>query len=221
MLESGKSFDYPQSFLPQESFALQLDAADPLANYHEGFFIPERGLGGQTLYLCSHSLGRQPKSVVPLVQAELDNWARLGVKGHFQGTTPWYTYQNLLSQPAAQLVGAHPSEVIHMNGLTVNLHLMMETFYRPSGARFRILMDEPTFPSDLYAVQSQLRRHGYEPDNALLTLAPRKGEHTLRTEDIERFLTDRGREIALVLWSGVNFLTGQCFDMERLTDAAR
>ena len=204
-----------------ESFAQQLDAADSLAEYRAGFFIPTRPNGLPAIYFCTHSLGLQPRTVPALIQAELKTWAELGVEGHFQGSNPWYTYQNDLSESAARLVGAQPDEVIHMNGLTINLHLMMETFYRPGAGRFRVLTDEPAFPSDLYALQSQVRRHGYSPDDALLTLKPRPGEHTLRNEDIEAFLVERGKEIALVLWSGVNFLTGQRFDMRRLTEAAR
>src|SRR5207237_10008437 len=116
-----------------------------------------------SIYLCSHSLGLQPRSVRGLVALELDNWARLGVEGHFEGATPWYTYQDLLRPAGARLVGALAGEIIFMNGLTINLHLMLETFFRPSRERFRILMDEPSFPSDLYAVQSQLQRHGLDP----------------------------------------------------------
>src|SRR5207237_914777 len=136
------------------------------------FFIPEKPQGRQAIYLCSHSLGLQPRSVTRLMDEELKRWALLGVEAHFQGSTPWYTYQSDLCESAARLVGGLRGEVIHMNGLTINLHLMMETFYRPSAERFRVLTDEPAFPSDLYALQSQVRRHGYSPDDALLTLKP-------------------------------------------------
>ncbi|HEV3080016.1 MAG TPA: kynureninase [Gemmataceae bacterium] len=212
---------YPQTFQREESFALRLDTADPLAEHRNSFFLPELSAGQEAIYFCSHSLGLQPRTVTRLMEQELKNWALLGVEGHFKGATPWYTYQDLLSEPAARLVGAEPGEVIHMNGLTINLHLMMETFYRPSGNRFRILMDEPTFPSDLYALQSQLQRHGIDPADGLLTLGPRSGEHTLRHEDVEMLLEKCGQEIALVLWSGVSFLTGQRFDMQRITTAAK
>src|SRR5438874_4977135 len=151
---------YLHAFRPEESFAQQLDAADPLAEYRAKFFIPTRPEGLPTIYFCSHSLGLQPRTVPALMQTELQTWAALGVEGHFQGSTPWYTYQNGLCESAARLVGAQPGEVIHMNGLTINLHLMVETFDRPSGGRFRVFMDEPAFPSDVYAVQSQVRRHG-------------------------------------------------------------
>jgi len=212
---------YPHTFQREESFARRLDAADPLAEHRYSFFLPELSASQETIYFCSHSLGLQPRTVTRLIEQELKNWALLGVEGHFQGATPWYTYQDLLSEPAARLVGAAPGEVIHMNGLTINLHLMMETFYRPSGNRYRILMDEPPFPSDLYAVQAQLQRCGIDPDDGLLTLGPRSGEHTLRHEDVEILLERRGQEIALVLWSGVHFLTGQRFDIERITTAAK
>src|SRR5260370_40788951 len=131
---------YPQTFQREESFALQLDAADPLAEHRDSFFLPELSAGQETIYFCSHSLGLQPRTVTRLMEQELRNWALLGVEAHFKGATPWYTYQDLLSEPAARLVGAEPGEVIHMNGLTINLHLMMDTFYRPSGSLFRILM---------------------------------------------------------------------------------
>ena len=212
---------YPTTFQPEESFARQLDVADPLQSFRERFCIPEIAPGSPAIYLCSHSLGLQPRSVRGLLALELDSWARRGVEGHFEGATPWYTYQDLLRPAGARLVGALADEVIFMNGLTINLHLMLETFFRPSRERFRILMDEPSFPSDLYAVQSQLQRHGLDPAAALLTVRPRQGEHTVRMEDLEAVLARRGPEIALVLRSGVNFLSGQCFDMERVTSLAR
>src|SRR5205807_3911027 len=215
-MASTTNFAYPNTFLPDESFARELDAADPLAEFRDSFSIPEGPDASPAIYLCSHSLGLQPRQVSTLMAAELKNWARLGVEGHFQRSTPWYTYQDLFCESAARLVGARPGEVVHMNGLTINLHLMMETFYRPAAGRYRILMDEPSFPSDLYAVQSQLKRHGYAPADGLITLKPRKGEQTLRHDDIEVFLMERGEEIALVLWSGVNFMTGQRFDMQRI-----
>src|SRR5262249_58451168 len=132
--------------------ARQLDDADPLRRFCDLFHLPKNKDGCPAIYLCSHSLGLQPKSVQALMDAELENWAGLGVEGHFEGATPWYTYQDLLRPAAARLVGGHADEVIFMNGLTVNLHLMLETFFRPTRQRFRILMDGPIFPSDLYAV---------------------------------------------------------------------
>jgi kynureninase len=212
---------YPSRFQPDEAFARGLDEADPLGRCRELFHLPCRPDGSPLVYFCSHSLGLQPRAVRGLMEQELDNWARLGVEGHFHGETPWYTYQELFRGPAARLVGARPDEVVLMNGLTVNLHLLMTTFYRPSPGRNKILVDEPTFPSDLYAVKSQLRQHGLDPADALLTLRPRPGEHAIRTEDIEEVLAGRGKEVALVLLSGVNFFTGQWFDLKRVAAAGK
>jgi kynureninase len=153
------------------------------------------------------------------VEEELDSWARRGVEGHFQGQNPWYSYHELF-RDSAHLVGGQPGEVVLMNSLTVNLHLMMATFYRPTRGRGKILIDEPTFPSDLYAVQSQIRHHGLDPTTELLAVRPRAGEWTIRESDLETLLAEQGRAIALVLLNGVNFATGQVLDMERVTRAA-
>jgi kynureninase len=215
------SFAYPSAFRSDEEFARELDAGDPLRGYRDRFSIPAHDDGRPSLYFASHSLGLQPKSARRMMEEELDKWARRGVEGHFHGESAWYTYQELVRAPAARLVGARPDEVIAMNGLTVNLHLMMTTFYRPSAGRYKILMDAPSFPSDLYAVKSQLRLHGHDPAAALIQVAPRSGEHTLRSEDIEAALDRHGPEIALVLFNLVNFLTGQCLDAQRLAARAR
>src|SRR5262249_16455217 len=187
----------------------------------EQFLIPRRPDGRPVVYFCGHSLGLQPRGVRALVEQELDDWARLGALAHFHGRTPWYSYHENFRATGARLVGARPGEVVVMNGLTVNLHLLMMTFYRPAGRRRLVLMDEPAFPSDLYAAKSQLRHHGLDPAECLLPARPRAGEYTLRAEDIEALLERRGPEIALVLFSGVNFFTGQCFDLPRLVAAAR
>jgi kynureninase len=208
-------------FDPNESFAHRLDADDPLRSFREQFLLPCRPDGTPFVYLCGHSLGLQPRGARALVEQELDDWARLGVEGHFHGRTPWYSYHETLRDGGARLVGALPHEVVFMNSLTVNLHLMMATFYLPSGRRRCILIDEPAFPSDLYAVQSQNRHHGVPPsDEPLLTVRPREGEHTIRMADVEEILERRGAEIALLVWNGVNFLTGQFFDLARLTAVA-
>jgi len=212
---------YPKTFATTESFAQGLDANDPLRHYRDQFHLPRGADGKPLIYFCSHSLGLQPRTVQSLMAQELQNWAELGVEGHFEGKTPWYTYQELLRDSAARLVGAKADEVVFMNGLTVNLHLLMTTFYRPDSRRYKILMDEPTFPSDLYAAKSQLSRKGLDPAEALLTIKPRPGRHTISVEEIEDFLEARGRETALVLLSGINFLTGQWFDMPRITAAAK
>ena len=207
-------------FRPDEACARQLDAADVLAGLRDHFLIPTLPDGSPVIYFCGHSLGLQPKALRAVLEQELEDWARLGVEAHFRGRTPWYSYHELFRESAANLVGALPGEVVMMNSLTVNLHLMLTSFYRPDQQRRKILIDEPAFPSDLYAVQSQIRCHGLDPADALLTVKPRPGEHVLRMEDVESELHRHGREIALVLLNGVNFFTGQWLDMERLTRAA-
>ncbi len=221
------------TFQPEESFARSLDAADPLRHLRAQFHIPrtvgatsraapEVRLGSPDLpdpdgqpvvYFCGHSLGLQPRTARALVEQELEAWARLGVDAHFHSRNPWYSYHENLRDAGARLVGARPGEVVFMNSLTVNLHLLMMTFYRPTASRYRILIDAPAFPSDLYALQSQLRHHGFKPSEGLLSIEG-------GSEDIEAVLAERGSEIAVVLLSGVNFLTGQYFDLPRLADAA-
>jgi kynureninase len=212
---------YPDQFEPSAEFAHHLDTVDPLADYRELFHLPLRPDGTPYVYLCSHSLGLQPRSTRALMQTELDNWALLGVEGHFHGSTPWYTYQELLRAPAARLVGAQPREVIHMNGLTVNLHLLLTSFFRPEGRRRKILIDEPAFPSDLYALQSQLQWHGLDPAECLIQVRPRAGESCLRAEDLEAALSVYGPELAVVWLNAVNFLTGQWLDVPPLVKAAQ
>jgi kynureninase len=208
-------------FEPDEGYAERLDAEDPLHSVRDRFLIPRRADGAPQVYLCGHSLGLQPAGVRSLVEQELDDWARLGVEGHFHGQTPWYSYHETLRAAGARLVGALPLEVVFMNSLTVNLHLMLATFYRPQGKRRCLLMDEPAFPSDHYALQSQIRHHGLDPNECLLRLGPRPGEHLVREEDVEELFERRGHEICVVIWNGVNFLTGQYFDLSRLTRAAQ
>jgi kynureninase len=218
---SSSHYHIRGGFEPTQSYAVRLDERDPLREFRERFCLPEAPDGQPAIYFCSHSLGLQPKAVKPLMEKELENWARLGARGHFEGEIPWYTYQEPLRESAAQLVGAKPNEVILMNGLTVNLHLMMTTFYRPNAPRYKILMDAPMFPSDLYAVKSQIALAGYNPADALITVNPRPGENSLRDSDIEATLMERGPEIALVLFNGVNFLTGQVFDLYSIVRCAK
>ena len=212
---------YPSSFRSGEAFAQELDISDPLRDYATKFRFPCRPDGRPLIYLCSHSLGLQPRSVGELMKQELDNWASLAVEGHFKGKTPWYTYPDHIRPAMARLVGAKTDEVTVMNGLTINLHLMTASFYHPTKERYKILIDDPTFPSDMYALQSQLRLHGYDPDSGLIRMQPRAGEHTIRISDIEGLLAERGQEIAFVVWNGVNFLTGQAFDLPRIVAAVR
>jgi kynureninase len=204
---------------PDESFALWMDADDPLASFREQFHIPRRPDGNRVIYFCGNSLGLQPKAARALIEHELDDWARFGVEGHFKEQAPWYSYHELFRDAGARLMGARPGEVVMMNSLTVNLHLMMVTFYRPTRDRYKILIDEPTFPSDLYAVQSQLRHHGYDPADALLSVRPR--ENTVHVEDVEAVLKLDGSRIALVFWNAVNFLSGQSFDIGRIAAAGK
>ncbi len=210
----------PDAFQPDEAFARSLDIADPLSSFAERFHLPCRPDGRPLLYLCGHSLGLQPREARALVEEALSAWADLGVEGHFRGAAPWYAYHEQLRAPGARLVGAEPHEVVFMNGLTVNLHLLLATFYRPTPERFAILLDEPAFPSDLYAVRSQLRHRGVEVRDGLLTVGPRPGEHLLRAEDVEEALDRHGERIAVVWLNAVNFLTGQFLDVPRLTAAA-
>jgi kynureninase len=200
-------------------YAIELDRNDPLAGFRDQYHIPSTAGGEPMIYLTGNSLGLQPRRARAAVDQELRDWAELGVEGHFQAKHPWYGYHEMFREPAARLVGGLPGEAVVMNTLTTNLHLMMVSFYRPTPERYKILVEPGAFPSDQYAVWSQARFHGYDPNDAIVTLRPREGEDTIRTDDIERFLTTRGDEIALVMLGGVNFYTGQAFDMERITAA--
>ncbi|MGI8955776.1 MAG: kynureninase [Chthoniobacterales bacterium] len=209
------------TYSADQEFALEQDRADGLRGMRERFHIPTRTDGEPLIYFVGNSLGLMPKATRAAVEQELDDWARLGVDGHFDAATPWYTYHKTLREPSARLVGGRPNEVVCMNSLTVNLHLLMATFYRPTKARRKILMESPAFPSDTYAIKSQIAHHGFEPNDSLLLAQPREGEETLRQEDIEALIEKHGDEIALVLFAGVNFFTGQLFDIAKITAAAQ
>ena len=200
-------------------FAVQMDAADPLARFRERFFLPKTNTGEDSIYLCGHSLGLQPRSAKEYLDQELKDWAELGVEGHFHAKNPWMPYHRLLRDQTAAIVGAEPAEVVVMNSLTVNLHLMMASFYRPTPQRFKILIERGAFPSDQYAVKSQIRYHGFDPDTGLLELTPPEGESNLRDEDIAELIEREGKSIALILLGGVNYATGQIFDMPGITRA--
>ena len=202
------------AFTAEEAFALDQDAADPLAGFRERFHVPEG-----RIYFCGNSLGLQPRGVRGLLEQELDDWAGLAVDAHFRGRTPWYGYHEVFRESGARLVGARPGEVVMMNSLTVNLHLLMVSFFRPEGDRRKLLMDWPAFPSDIYAIKTHLRTRGLDPEDALLTIRPREGEHTLRTDDFERLFDEHGDSIAMALLGGVNFFTGQVLDMAAITAA--
>ena len=205
-------------FQSGEDFAVALDARDPLAQFRDRFYFPKTK-SGDCIYLCGHSLGLQPKSARSYLEQELRDWAQLGVEGHFHAKNPWVPYHRLLTDQTAALVGALPSEVVVMNSLTVNLHLMMASFYRPTKQRHKILVERGAFPSDQYAVKSQINFHGFAPTSSLVELAPREGELCLRDEDVESLIDREGDSIALIMLSGVNYVTGQVFDMAGITRA--
>ena len=209
----------PPRFQNGEDFALAMDARDPLAHFRERFFRPRMKTGGDCLYICGHSLGLQPKTTSSYLDQELKEWADLGVEGHFHAKNPWMPYHRLLAQQTATLVGAQASEVVVMNSLTVNLHLMMTSFYRPTKQRNKILIERGAFPSDQYAVNSQIRFHGFDPATSLIELTPRAGESSIRDEDIEELIEREGESIALIMLGGVNYVTGQTFDMAGITRA--
>ena len=203
---------------PTEAYAREADAADPLRDFRREFLFPQHE-GRDVLYFTGNSLGLQPKGAALILQEELEDWAQYGVEGHFQARRPWYSYHEIFSESLARIVGAKPKEVVAMNGLTTNLHLLLVSFYRPEGRRRKILCEERPFPSDTYAMASQIAFHGGDPDQDLVEMRPRTGEHTLRTEDIEARIAELGDELALVLFGGVNFYTGQAFDLEAITKA--
>ena len=209
------------TFSAGEDFAQQLDTEDPLTSFRDRFHLPLGNNGEPLIYFAGNSLGLMPKSAREIVEQELDDWADLGVDAHLKAKTPWYSYHETLREPAARLVGAQPIEVICMNSLTVNLHLMMATFYRPKKSRFKILMEDPAFPSDTYAIKTQIIHHGLDPKDALILARPRSGEFTVRTEEILDLVEKHADELAVVLIGGVNFFTGQLFDIPTITAAAR
>lgn len=197
-------------------FAIQQDQNDPLKQYRERFLFPTF-TKKPVVYFTGNSLGLQPKSTRDYINQELDDWAKWGVEGHFYAKNPWMPYHEILTDQAAKLVGALPKEVVITHSLTTNLHLLMVSFYRPEGKRYKILCEAKAFPSDQYALQSQVKFHGYEPNDALLQIAPREGEHTVRMEDVERLIADNRDEIALIMIGGVNYYTGQLWDMKSIT----
>jgi kynureninase len=204
-----------------EPEARQRDATDP--GHRELFHIPPAPGGGypEAAYLAGNSLGLQPRATRDELLAELDAWAEQAVAAHLAGDRPWLPYHESLTEPAARVVGALPAETVMMNSLTVNLHLLMVSFYRPHGSRTRIVIEDHAFPSDSYAVRSQARFHGLDPGQTVVRLAPRPGEHVLRTEDVVGYLEREGAAVALVLFGGVNYLTGELFDFPAVTAAAR
>ena len=209
------------TFSSDEQFAKQLDAEDPLGHLREKFHLPLGNDGKPVIYFAGNSLGLMPKAARQIVDQELDNWEKLGVDAHHATGTPWYSYHEQLREPMARLVGAKPIEVVCMNSLTVKLHLMMATFYRPTKSRCKILMDDPAFPSDTYAIKTQIIHHGLDPRDSLVLARSRKSEIAVRTDDIVDLIEKHKDQLAVVMIGGVNFFTGQLFDIKTITAAAQ
>lgn len=201
-------------------FARKLDREDPLKSFRKRFHIPKVN-GKDAIYLCGNSLGLQPKTVEKHLQVELEDWRKLGVEGHLHGRNPWLYYHHFFSKSISKLVGAKEKEVVVMNQLTVNLNLLLISFYRPKGKKVKVLMQANEFPSDYYAVEQQMRLHGINPKGNILEVKPRAGEVTLRTEDIIAEIEKNKNELALVLFSAVNYYTGQLFDIKRMAEACQ
>jgi len=204
------------AFEPHLEFALNLDLNDPLAKYRTAFHIPKDEQGNDWLYFTGNSLGLQPKSTKSAIEQELNDWANLGVEGHFEAKNPWMPYHEFLTESMAKIMGAKPIEIVVMNTLTTNLHLLMVSFYNPTKKRHKILIESDAFPSDRYAVQTQLEFHGYDTNECLIEWTPRTDEKLLRTEDLEQILETQGEEIALLLIGGVNYYTGQYLDLKKI-----
>ena len=198
-------------------FALSLDAKDELRKYRDKFHIPLQKNGEEHIYMCGNSLGLQPKRTKEFLNQELEDWATFGVEGHFHAKNPWMPYHEFLNESYAKIVGSKPTEVVAMNTLTVNLHLMMVSFYQPTEKRHKIIIEGDAFPSDIYAVESQIKHHGFSPKTTLIKLRPRDGESAIRTEDIQTIIEREGDEISLIMLGGVNYYTGQVFDFENIT----
>ncbi len=207
------------SFNNTLEFAQSQDKADRLSAFRNKFLFPELN-GTEAVYFCGNSLGLQPKGASAAIQQELNDWAKFAVEGHFHSKNPWFSYEKMFNAPLAKLVGAKPSEVCALGSLTNNLHLLMVSFYRPTAKRFKILCEEKPFASDQYALESQVKFHGFNPSEAIIELKPRAGEFTLRTEDILAKIEELNDELSLVMIGGVNYYTGQAFDMKRITEAA-
>ena len=197
-------------------FAIKMDQNDELKSYRDSFHFPVDSNGNKILYFTGNSLGLQPKTTKEAVEQELDDWANFAVEGHFKAKNPWMPYHELLTNDMAEIVGAKPEEVVIMNSLTVNLHFLMISFYNPTKKRFKILIENDAFPSDRFAVKSQLKLHGFDPKNDLIEWSPRTNENLLRIEDLQEIIKKNGDEIALILVGGVNYYTGQLLDLKKI-----
>ena len=207
-----------KNYKPGIDYAKEQDQKDPLAQYREKFHIPKNEEGQDWLYFTGNSLGLQPKQTKNYIQQELDDWANLGVEGHFEAKNPWMPYHEFLTETMAEIVGAKPIEVVVMNTLTTNLHLLMVSFYQPTKTKYKILIESDAFPSDRYAVETQLKFHGFDPSESLIEWTPRDGETLLNTDDLASILEKQGDEIALLLIGGVNYYTGQYLDLKKIAE---
>ena len=201
-------------------FALELDKNDPLLSYQEKFHFPLQENGEKHIYLCGNSLGLQSKNTESFVIQELDDWKKLGVEGHFHARKPWLPYHEFLSESYSKIIGSKESEVVAMNTLSVNLHLMLVSFYRPDTLRNKIIIEGDAFPSDIYAVESHIRHHGLDPSESLIKLKPRGGEVTIRLEDVKSVIQQNADSVSLIMLGGVNYYTGQVFEMKEITEEA-
>ena len=217
---ANKIFNDKVNFENSIEFAKGLDVNDPLKNFRERFMIPSIN-GKEQIYFLGNSLGLQSKNVKEEINKILDQWAGFGVEGFFMGKDRWLDYHDQLTKPLSKIVGAMPNEIAVMNQLTVNLHLMMVSFYRPDGKRNKIICEAKAFPSDQYMFETHIRYHGFDPDEVLIEVAPREGEHLIRNEDILDIIDKHRDELALVLFGGVNYYTGQVFDIKAITEAAQ
>lgn len=209
---------YVMTYQNSLDYAKQLDREDPLSYLRKEFHIPKDKHGKEWLYFTGNSLGLQPKITEKYIRQELEDWANLGVEGHFEAKNPWLSYHELLTDTMAKIVGAKPIEVVVMNTLTTNLHLLMVSFYQPTKTKYKIIIESDAFPSDRYAVQSQLSFHGFDPEEALLEWKPKEGKELLELEDLEYLLDTHGDEVALLLIGGVNYYTGQFLDLKKITE---
>ena len=200
------------------AYAKKQDAEDLLAPFRNKFHIPKNSNGEELVYLCGNSLGLQPKITSEYIKEELTDWANLGVEGHVEGKHPWLPYHEFLTENMAKIVGAKPSEVVVMNTLTTNLHLMMVSFYQPTKTKYKIVVESDAFPSDKYAVESQLKFHGFDPKEGLILWKPRTGEELCRFEDLEEIMETHGNEIALLMIGSTNYYTGQSFPLKKITE---
>ena len=206
------------TFQNTKAFAQELDKQDPLHHYKNEFIFPQHN-GKKVVYFTGNSLGLQPKRTKKYVDEVMNDWANLAVEGHFYADKPWWDYHERFANPLSKIVGAKPSEVTVMNTLTVNLHLLMVSFYRPTKTRYKIICEEKAFPSDQYMFQSQVHFHGYKTEDAIVEIKRREGEHNIRLEDVLAKINEVGDELALVLIGGVNYYTGQVFDIKTITAA--